>query len=393
MTTNSHRSRIALKVVTTLTAVLMAVAWTAQAKNDSVDATPPARSNPAELEKYTEKVDRSVDKALHWLAKQQIESQTQSKKWNTNLFGSFPAETSPSAVTGLVGMAFLAKGYTPEQPPYGRVLNRAIDFVISQVNDDGYTKDHRGQGRMYAHSICTLFLSEVSGMVSPERQKRIDDVLPKMIRIIVAAHRVKKPDKHAGGWRYSPNSKDSDLSLTGWAFMALRSARLNGTPIPYEQVEDTVKYIMKCRGRDGGFCYQPSQRGTSNMTAVGVLCLELSGQHRTKVNLMGGNFLLKDLRRQKDKLKDNRFFHYGVYYISQAMFQLGDDYWVPWAKEMYPYMLRTQNEDGSWKSKERREGSCYATAMHVLSLAVSYRQLPIYQRDEPLGKEHRTDVR
>ena len=39
---------------------------------------------------------------------------------------------------------------------------------------------------------------------------------------------VEKKPQHQGGWRYQPHSRDSDLSLTGWAVMALRSARLNG---------------------------------------------------------------------------------------------------------------------------------------------------------------------
>ena len=55
------------------------------------------------------------------------------------------------------------------------------------------------------------------------------------------------------------------------------------------------------------------------------------------------------------------------------MFQLGGDYWDRWAEEMYENTLSHQAADGSW-------GSAYSTAMTVLSLTVSYRQLPVYQR-------------
>ena len=39
---------------------------------------------------------------------------------------------------------------------------------------------------------------------------------------------------------------------------------------------------------------------------------------------------------------------------------------------------KRSSADGSWPGG--RGGSCYSTAMGVLAMAVSYRQLPIYQR-------------
>ena len=46
-------------------------------------------------------------------------------------------------------------------------------------------------------------------------------------------------------------------------------------------------------------------------------------------------------------------------------------------------MLKFQKKDGSWPpggASEATAGACYATAMGVLAMTVSYRQLPIYQR-------------
>ena len=66
---------------------------------------------------------------------------------------------------------------------------------------------------MYSHAIATLFLTEVSGMVDPERQKKVDAVLPKALKIILTAQAVQKTDpRHASGWRYQRGSADSDLS-------------------------------------------------------------------------------------------------------------------------------------------------------------------------------------
>jgi hypothetical protein len=46
-------------------------------------------------------------------------------------------------------------------------------------------------------------------------------------------------------------------------------------------------------------------------------------------------------------------------------------------------MLKEQEDDGSWvasNTDERRYGKVYCTSMSVLSLAVEYQYLPIYQR-------------
>ena len=80
-------------------------------------------------------------------------------------------------------------------------------------------------------------------------------------------------------------------------------------------------------------------------------------------------------------------FYYGLYYCSQGMFQLGGKYWESWAKFMYATMLKHQvakgKAAGSWPAEAgsaAKAGVCYSTAMSVLAMSVSYRQLPIYQR-------------
>ena len=319
------------------------------------------------LLKYKETIDLSVDKALNYLATQQAEN------------GSFPGQYGQTtAVAALAGMAFLSKGYTPGLGPFGENINRSIDFVLSneQVRDgkpSGYLL-HSAQGKMYAHCISTLFLSEVSGMVDPERQGRIDEVLPRALSLILTAQRVPKDPRFKGGWRYEPQSRDADLSLTGWAIMALRSARLNGGPVPIEAIDDAVNFVVRCQppGAKGekGFSYQPSQGGKPAMTGVGILCLMLCGRHDDKMLPRAGDFMLTQNLNQR---WGGSHFFYGIYYCSQASFQLGGKYWDKWATGMYENSLQHQQQSGSW-------GDPYKTAMTVLALTVSYRQLPVYQR-------------
>ena len=77
------------------------------------------------------------------------------------------------------------------------------------------------------------------------------------------------------------------------------------------------------------------------------------------------------------------YFYYGMYYSSQAMYQVGGDQWEKFSARLYPMMLKFQKPDGSWPDGGGGEGGagpCYSTAMSVLAMSVSYCQLPIYQR-------------
>lgn len=313
-------------------------------------------------EKYQKSFDAAVDGALAYLAKQQLPN------------GSFPGPQNPGA-SALCVMAFLARGYNPGLAPYGEVINRGVDYVLLSLNGEGYAGPS-----MYHHCMCTLMLSEVSGMVDPERQKRVDLGLAKAVRVILAAQKVQKDAASQGGWRYNPGSNDSDLSLSGWAVMALRSARNNGAPVPKEAIDDAVKYILRCRMPDGGFGYQPNSGSGIGRTGVGLMCLELCGHHRDEITLKAGDYLMSNFPNNYDK---DTTFYYALYYCSQGMFQLGEEHWEKFAPVLYDVLLKLQQTDGSWPARGQHEagaGPCYSTAMAVLALSVSYRQLPIYQR-------------
>ena len=316
------------------------------------------------LAKYKDPLDKSVDRALKWLARSQRPD------------GSFPGGYGQTtAIVGLAAMAFLSKGYTPGNEPYGDVINKCIDYILRYQRDNGCLDAAPGGGAMYAHGIATLLLSEVSGMVEPERQEKLDKVLSKALKVILDAQARPKDARNKGGWRYQPNSPDSDISVTGWQVMALRSARQNGAKIPKKAIEDAAAYILKCRMPDGGFAYRPQGGSGAGRTGVGILCLELTGHHNTPETRAGGDYLLRSMGND-GFIKDGQY-HYALYYCAQGMFQLGGEYWEVFAERMYRTTLKQQQANGSWVGGP---GEGYSTAATVLALTVSYRQLPIYQR-------------
>ncbi|MGE9268666.1 MAG: prenyltransferase/squalene oxidase repeat-containing protein [Verrucomicrobiales bacterium] len=318
------------------------------------------------------KIEPAIELGLEYLASVQKEN------------GTFPHNYGDSTgIPALVGMAFLSKGYLPTEGPYAEALNRIVDYLLANQKDDGlFVAGHAGSGPMYAHNISTLFLSEVSGMLDPQRQEKTAKALGPALALILRAQAVQKSERNQGGWRYHPNSKDSDTSCSGWALMALRSAKLNGAAVPDEAIADAVAYLERHQHKeDGCFGYTSTSDHKYSLTGMGLLCLELCGQHGKPSTLKAGEFLLRNYRN----IENNQFEFYGNYYNAQAMFQLGGRHWQEYANWMYEVYLQRQKENGSWHSREA--GVVYGTATMVLAFTVPYRQLPIYQRDETVDED------
>jgi len=320
---------------------------------------------------WKSRVDPAIDSALDYLARSQKPD------------GSFPANFGDSTgIPALVGMAFLSKGNLPTCEKYGATINRCIDFVLNNQKETGLLeKGNAGSGPMYAHNIATLFLSEVSGQVDPSRQEKIDAVLAKALKLILEAQAVKKSDQNQGGWRYHPGSNDSDTSCSGWALMALRSAKLNGAAVPDESIQAAVDYLKRHQSKEtGSFGYMDTSSNAVTLTGMGLLCLELSGMHNSPESLKAAEFVMSSFRR----LPESKHEYYGNYYNAQGMFQFGGRYWAEYANWMYETYLGKQSSDGSWDSREA--GRIYGTAIMTLAFTVPYRQLPIYQRDETVDE-------
>ena len=320
---------------------------------------------------WRDKVDPAVEGALEYLARVQKED------------GSFPESYGDSTgIPALAGMAFLSKGHLPTEGPYADALNRCIDFVLQNQRDNGlFEKGNAGSGPMYAHNISTLFLSEASGMVDPGRQEKIAAALPRALKLILEAQAVDKDERHQGGWRYHPGSSDSDTSCSGWALMALRSAKLNGAAVPDQAIADAVSYLRRHQDpKEGSFGYMDRHDHARSLTGMGLLCLELCGRHGTGETTRAADYVMKTFR----DLPGDQFEFYGNYYNAQGTFQIGGRYWHEYAAWMYDTYLKKQSGDGSWNSREA--GRIYGTCMMVLAFTVPYRQLPIYQRDETVDE-------
>jgi hypothetical protein len=356
----------------------------AQASKSLAEALPPQK---------WKRVEDAVDRALAWLVTQQ------------NPDGSFQS-TDPAqpGVTSLAVLAFLSRGHQPGHGPYGEAMNRGIDFVISCQKPDGllcYDTPSRAfqpagasKTGSYNHAIAGVMLGEIYGDVSGARALAVKRAIEKALRFTRQFQLRPKSFEDRGGWRYlaraTASTADSDLSVTAWQLMFLRSAKNAEFSVPGASIEEAMAYVHRCWDPSSGtFNYTSNGMedfGPSRgMVGAGILSLSLAGQHQTEIALTAGNWLLANPYRAVGEHVGSRDrFFYGAYYCSQAMAQLGGRFWEGWFPQFVDVLLGGQSSEGSWAADfagaEAHYGESYTTAMAVLSLTPPYQLLPVYQR-------------
>jgi hypothetical protein len=326
-------------------------------------------------------VDRAVQSGIEYLIKSQRAD------------GAITDRGHEVAMTSLAIMAMAAIGTEPNaQHKAGRAMFKAIEFVLDprHLNVHGYLGDSDGS-RMYGHGIITLMLTEILGMgATPEQNEKIHRTLEEAIKLILAAQSVAKSEMLQGGWRYTPDSPDSDLSVSVWQLMALRSAKNDGLDVPSSAIDSALTYLRNSyaspisregipRDKVSGFSYTPGTHHPSfTMTAAGLLAMQVCGQYESPLVEGSAEWLLQN----PPKIHE-RFFYYGIYYFAQGMHQAGGKY-AEYADKFVPdLLLEAQQSDGGWLAQggeERNIGTVYATSLAILSLSVRYHYLPIYQR-------------
>ncbi|MHC4743496.1 MAG: prenyltransferase/squalene oxidase repeat-containing protein [Planctomycetota bacterium] len=295
-----------------------------------------------------------------------------------------------TTMTSLAIMAMLAVGHKPaDKTPEGEAMRKALDYVLHQDRQDekGYFGNKDGS-RMYGHGIITLMLAEAYGMgVDDQQDATIRKRLQKAVDLILRAQAIKKNDpKHEGGWRYNPDSSDSDLSVVSWQLIALRAAKGAGLDIPKEAIDKAVAYVKRCYHKDskdktkGYFCYQA---GDSTMrfgsAAGGFLTLQICGEYEAPEVIGAADYFLDyDI----PSLQAREHFYYGMYYYAQGMFQRRGKYAERAKQVVRDLLLARQEKDGSWPLgvRDHEGGKVYVTSLAMLSMSIHFHYLPIYQR-------------
>lgn len=324
-------------------------------------AAPPERKQEDSEKLITPETRKAIDKGLKYLMKGQHDK------------GSFGvgAYHGNVAVTGLAGLAFVAAGAGADSGDRGKVVSKALEFVLSQEDRDGthpgYLHNPQGSphGPMYGHGFGTLFLAYLEGKIKDRKLRgQRQKVLEKAVELIV------KSQNTEGGWRYLPQSQDADISVTACQIMALTAAHAAGFKVPKKTADAATSYVKKCQdGTTGGYRYMQRGGGAAGVqafarTAAAVAVLQALGILKGAAVDKGLDFILSN-RPPAPGGRPNMHYYYGHYYAAQALRRAGGDAWKKWYAVVRKELLAAQAEDGSWADQIDPH---YATAMACLVL-------------------------
>ena len=303
------------------------------------------------------------------------------------------------AITCFSVMAFLSAGHLPGEGPYGKQIDRAIEYVLSCQKRDGLfsclvpgpTWDiwHTSHAAIYNHGIAGVTLCEVYGMAAPQTNRRVSEAIKRGLALAAAIQdRMVSEAVARGGWRYlRPAPKgESDLSSTSWQLMFYRSARNAGFNVPSERIDRAMRFVIACfDSKENTFHYDPLKVSTTRaLNGVGILALTHGGRFDHEMAWKAGDWILAHPYRDYSYVHDDgRWFHYGLFYTVPAMYMLGGPQWQQFFPTTVDTMLRYQNPDGSWApdgGEVEKFGNTYTTAMVITALNTPNQLLPIMQR-------------
>jgi len=328
----------------------------------------------------------ALQKGLDWLAR----NQGPEGNWESNDLG----------LVSMGALAFLSAGHMPGRGPYGENVERAIGYVVRNAKPSGLLNSADPQRDMYNHGLSTFVLGQAYGMTS---DSRVGSALDRGLKLIYATQ------AKDGGWDYQARRLDRghDLSLVVMQAKAIRSAVDSGFEVPPDVVRLAITSVRdhykpangvrdesdpRHRAGPGTFTYD-GQRETTAMAAAGVVCLQEFGQYddwripKTMDELRKQVLGLRSDPRSDGQLPQ-QLDPYTLYYVCQALYQVGGKDW----RDLYPVLRERVLEcqfrrpgdpdDGHWTSNRWLHGKpakLYGTSVACFMLAIPNRYLPILQ--------------
>jgi hypothetical protein len=356
-----------------------------------------------------EAIARAVDDALRWLKNHQTADDghwscagfdTECGKQGDDMI--CDGTGSPQfdvGVTGLALLAFLGAGNTHREGKYRKTVKAGLRYLVEQQGRDGNFGIESNGKYTYDHIIATLAMVEAYALTKDYMFKSSAE------KSLEFMYGIRNP---GAAWRYAPfdpemvPGKTNDMSVTGWAILAMTLAKEYGMPLDETALEDSMLFLEEMTDpvtgitgyydRGGGPAREPGAMAerwpydqSESMTAVGVLCRIFADPDLTRPNNaemvdLGAKVIAELPPVWTDDLPGRRDFYYW-YYGTYALYQVGGPEWKEWEKTLIPAIAEHQYREGemqgSWDPQEdpwgKYGGRVYSTAILALCMEVFYR--------------------
>ena len=332
---------------------------------------------------------RAVDAGLRRLAATQVVEGPNAGSWDC------PRAEYRPATAALAGLAFLANGSTPADGPYAAEVLRTLKYILPRMGPDGYVGQGDPSG-MYIHAIALQFALGCVGMTGdPAIEGELARWCERGIAVIEQAQAIRRNPAERGGWRYTPTSNESDLSVTSWQLLALHAARQCGFDVREESIADALAFIRSaCLPQEqgkAGYVYRPGISREPEPSVTGVaLCIRAILDRPDDAQTAATLAYLEAFPPSWGGDHYKQFYFLASFYLAQGMFQIGDESWEKHRAAVEKVLVTHQSGDGSWPSppddapQNRLAGPAYPTALAILILSLDRQYLPVYQRQRPL---------
>jgi hypothetical protein len=354
---------------------------------------PPKAHGQDPNDEITAQSEAALQRGLEWLSK----NQGPEGNWGSRDLG----------LVSMGALAFMSAGHASGRGTFGREVDRALEFVVNRARPSGLLNIGDAQRDMYNHGLSTFVLGQAHGMTTA-RDRKLNQVLDSALKLIA------NTQCDDGGWDYRASRQHAghDLSLAVMQAKALRSAVDSGLEVPPEVIELAIRSVREHYSSRGGRGLPESEQqklpgqftyskggggGTIAMAAAGVVCLQEFGQYddwRIPKNMELIQAAIGECPRPRGRDGSMPFDAYTLYYVGQALYQAGGQYWQVNYPRLRDYLVDSQIEDrnnpqsnGAWRDHGSRgggrvggkDGELYATSVACFILAIPNRYLPILQ--------------
>jgi hypothetical protein len=152
--------------------------------------------------------------------------------------------------------------------------------------------------------------------------------------------------------------------------VALLAARNAGMAVPEDVIQNGINFFLSCQTPEGGIGYISPNGPNATRSAIACVVLALAKEKNLPAFKNAFSYLTVTP-------PDHSYPQYFLYYASQAYFHGSPDLWQKWNQANITSLHESQTPDGNW---DGQFGATFATAGSLLSLALNYRYLPIYER-------------
>lgn len=303
-------------------------------------------------------------------------------------------------VTGKALLAFEVQGHRADgdnaRDPYVETVERGLDYLFSGMRQQPLTPQPAGDPdsnangfglyvfadaseAMYEDGIATMAVA--ASVKDPNRQvaqvgvegvtgRTFAEIGQDMADFLVWAQVDSPNEFHRGGWRYYPESRDADMSVTQWPVLALDALEANwGLAAPaWAKAELREHFLANIQDETGGFGYATRGENNNARTAAGIISLLWAGISPDDPRIVAAQTYIGD-HWDEDNL-GNFYTMYAVMKASRlidppvALYGSHD-----WYDEYQAYLLQNRAADGHWADSHWGGNGPLSTAWGVLILS------------------------